>query len=309
MSDYAEWRSLEEEFREFQERRPNLYAAWSSVGNHWMGFGDLEGEEDRFRALVGLAAVTAGHSGGDGAIDCWLKLVQGYLLERKSNNMATGRHARLVKPPGAGPTPPGIDWADPMVERGEIYTIRPLCQASADYCLERALQARSEERTAQASATIVGRKTNNIGQTVRPQPPRMRGRPVAELQAGSEIPSSTEGLEIGWSQGSHSKPRPSDTNQARELDPVRGPQPPAEYGAECDLDSEGIRRRDLLAEYKSATGNPANKRIYEARNSGIHKPQFYQWRRGELPADSATSRNFERFLREKKPPIPRKARA
>ena len=62
------------------------------------------------------------------------------------------------------------------------------------------------------------------------------------------------------------------------------------------------RRQKLLAEYKAATGNPPNKRIYEAVNSGIYKPQFYEWLKGKLPSESATAQNFERFLREKKPP-------
>jgi hypothetical protein len=72
---------------------------------------------------------------------------------------------------------------------------------------------------------------------------------------------------------------------------------------------EVTRRADLLAAYKQATNNPSNKRIYEARNSGIHKPQFYEWVNGKLPANSETTRNFERFLEEKKPPIARSPRA
>ncbi len=182
MSDYTKWRRLEKEFREFQKRHPHLNAAWSSVDDCWTGFRDLEGEEDRFGALVGLAAVTAGHSGGDGVIDYWLKLLKEHLLGYKSRNITIGRVDRLVRPTGAGPTPPGINWADPMVEHGEIYTIRPLCQASADYCLERARQARSEERTAKASAVIVGPKANHLGQTVSPQLPRKRGRPGISLE-------------------------------------------------------------------------------------------------------------------------------
>ncbi len=66
------------------------------------------------------------------------------------------------------------------------------------------------------------------------------------------------------------------------------------------------RRSKLLAEYKAATLNPSNKKIYEARRSGIHKPQFYQWLNGELAESSATTINFETFLREKRPPIPRR---
>ena len=70
--------------------------------------------------------------------------------------------------------------------------------------------------------------------------------------------------------------------------------------------AEVQRRAQLLAEYKSATGNPSNKRIYEANNGGIYKPEFYRWLAGKLPSDSATTIAFERFLKNKKPPIPRK---
>jgi hypothetical protein len=71
-------------------------------------------------------------------------------------------------------------------------------------------------------------------------------------------------------------------------------------------EDEVERRKRLLEEYKSTTGCKSNKRIYEARNSGIHKPQFYRWVKGTLPVDSATTVTFERFLRDKKLPIPRK---
>ena len=65
-----------------------------------------------------------------------------------------------------------------------------------------------------------------------------------------------------------------------------------------------FERKALLDEYRQVVRVP-NKKIYEARNSNIHKPQFYAWIRGELSAASQTSINFERFLREKKPPLPR----
>jgi hypothetical protein len=65
-------------------------------------------------------------------------------------------------------------------------------------------------------------------------------------------------------------------------------------------------RLKLLAEYKHATGNPSNKKIYSAHNSGIHKPEFYQWLDGRLPATSKTAKNFEAFLKSKRRPIPRK---
>ena len=59
------------------------------------------------------------------------------------------------------------------------------------------------------------------------------------------------------------------------------------------------RRATLLKEYKLATGVTANKPIYENSKSGIHKPEFYKWQKGELPATSATAINFERFLAQK----------
>jgi hypothetical protein len=63
-------------------------------------------------------------------------------------------------------------------------------------------------------------------------------------------------------------------------------------------------RAALLEAYKDKTG-ASNRQIYTASNSGIHKPQFSQWRRGLLPSTSATTINFERFLRNLKPPRPR----
>jgi hypothetical protein len=72
------------------------------------------------------------------------------------------------------------------------------------------------------------------------------------------------------------------------------------------IDSSEISRRSkLLADYKQATGDPPDYRIYTASNSRIHKPQFYDWINGKLPSRSQTAQNFERFLREKHPPIPR----
>lgn len=62
-------------------------------------------------------------------------------------------------------------------------------------------------------------------------------------------------------------------------------------------------RRTLLDDYKRATGVMKNKPIYESHPYGIHKPAFYQWLRGDLPATSQTAINFERFLAEKRPPV------
>jgi hypothetical protein len=81
--------------------------------------------------------------------------------------------------------------------------------------------------------------------------------------------------------------------------------PPEEAITPERSDNEVARRAKLLSEYKNSTGNPSNRRIYTAKTSGIHKPQFYSWLDGSLPVTSKTCVNFERFLRQKKPPIPR----
>jgi hypothetical protein len=85
--------------------------------------------------------------------------------------------------------------------------------------------------------------------------------------------------------------------------------PNADIDPSLGKSDEKERRARLLAEYKSTTSNPSNKRIYEAKNSGIHKPDFYAWLKGDLSLESAMTINFERFLRLKKPPFPRKQKA
>ena len=70
----------------------------------------------------------------------------------------------------------------------------------------------------------------------------------------------------------------------------------AEAPTPSSLHGHLAEREALLAEYKSATGQPSNRQIYTAKNSGIHKPEFYQWMKGSLPATSQTAINFERFL-------------
>lgn len=64
-------------------------------------------------------------------------------------------------------------------------------------------------------------------------------------------------------------------------------------------------RRKLLDDYKTATGIRADQKIYEAQNSGIYKPQFYQWKDGRLSSISKITKRFEQFLRAKRLPIPR----
>ena len=62
-------------------------------------------------------------------------------------------------------------------------------------------------------------------------------------------------------------------------------------------------RAKMLADYKRAAGVTADKQIYEHPGAGIHKPEFYKWRNGKLPATSATAINFERFLAPGVPPV------
>lgn len=80
--------------------------------------------------------------------------------------------------------------------------------------------------------------------------------------------------------------------------------PPIQAEVGDDEVNEVELRKKLLDDYTRKTG-ASHRSIYES-NLGCYKPEFYKWRRGTLPRDSATTRNLERFLREGKPPVPRK---
>jgi len=71
-----------------------------------------------------------------------------------------------------------------------------------------------------------------------------------------------------------------------------------------ETDDEVGRRQALLDRYVRRT-SASRRSIYEGQ-SGIHKPQFYEWIKRKLPRDSATCQNFERFLDDGKRPVPRK---
>jgi hypothetical protein len=72
---------------------------------------------------------------------------------------------------------------------------------------------------------------------------------------------------------------------------------------------EVVRQRgELLANYKKRTGVRTNAAIYNAKNSGFHKPDFYRWRSGKLLATTATATSLENFLRAGERPKPRKIR-
>jgi hypothetical protein len=66
-------------------------------------------------------------------------------------------------------------------------------------------------------------------------------------------------------------------------------------------------REDLLNDYKRRVkddkGKPySNYSLYNAKNSGICKPEFYKWLDGLLSVTSMTCTNFERFLKANEPP-------
>jgi hypothetical protein len=94
----------------------------------------------------------------------------------------------------------------------------------------------------------------------------------------------------------------------RDADSSRAAPQPNTYPDDLPAEREKriAARKQMLQDYKAACGSVSNRRIYSARNSGLYKAQFSEWVNGILPDSSATTINFERFLREKKPPIPRK---
>jgi hypothetical protein len=97
------------------------------------------------------------------------------------------------------------------------------------------------------------------------------------------------------------EPQKQEAASTKTLRPAESKEP-----AIAPAPSEIERRKTLLAEYKAATGDPSDYQLFNAQNSGLHKPEFYRWLKGTLSAHSRTAQNFERFLREKKLPIPRK---
>lgn len=84
-------------------------------------------------------------------------------------------------------------------------------------------------------------------------------------------------------------------------------QPQADEGT-ADVDEGLVQwRLNLLEDYKAATG-ASEYAIYAYGEHGCHKPEFYAWKKGKLPASSSMAQSLERFLREKKPPRGRNKR-
>jgi hypothetical protein len=103
------------------------------------------------------------------------------------------------------PFPLQMSTTEPFVQLGKVFTIRPLCQASADYCLERERRARTAQRGIQEKLTTdrgqIPAKAKQLGNdlTVQPDSPRRRGRPAI----GAEI--KRQALEVKQMPGKTNK--------------------------------------------------------------------------------------------------------
>ena len=78
---------------------------------------------------------------------------------------------------------------------------------------------------------------------------------------------------------------------------------------EPSIDELSALRSIRILEYKKANPGVTDYQIYNAKNSGVHKPEFYRYVKGTLSSESETCKNFERFLAEKKTPNKRIKRA
>jgi hypothetical protein len=123
----------------------------------------------------------------------------------------------------------------------------------------------------------------------------------------ASIPQHLGRVLRGYPHDNETGPKPSalPTMYQAQADAGGEQQPPAQVADESP-EGERTRRATLLSAYIAATG-ASHKKIYEAKNSGIHKPQFYEWLNGELPASSKTTKTFETFLRSNRRPIPRRS--
>ena len=98
--------------------------------------------------------------------------------------------------------------------------------------------------------------------------------------------------------------KPAAEAKPAEQGPPVAPQTPAAEGP-GPREAEVKRRKALLKEYLAKTGVRTS-RVWrcagQANTHSCHKPQFYAWLKGELPAESAPAQSLERFLRRGEPP-------
>jgi len=126
---------------------------------------------------------------------------------------------------------------------------------------------------------------------------------VTESQMMQTVNDAIQELINTWPDLGHIQQSPEQSIQEEKENSILEPRESAKPKTN---EREIERRRKLLEDYKSATKIFSNRKIYESQNAGIHKPEFYEWIRGTLPSHSKTTKKLERFLREKKQPIPRK---
>ena len=138
MANYAEWRGIDREFRELCREQPMMRATETPDG--WVV---RTNKPERFKSLAGIAALNA--SRGSPTWDHWLDLLKVWLLETSSDFIDCGH---VVSAGGIeAPIPaaakniyhrrwPKISPEDRRLKRYTLCTVRSICEASADYCLE-----------------------------------------------------------------------------------------------------------------------------------------------------------------------------
>jgi hypothetical protein len=128
--------------------------------------------------------------------------------------------------------------------------------------------------------------------------PPLWGLPIGASEAQPKTPPP------GGPSAPELPPKPAAEAKPAEQGPAAAPQASTaeEPGSR---QAEVKRRKALLKEYLTKTGVRAS-RVWrcagQANTHSCHKPEFYAWLKGELPADSATAQSLERFLRRGEPP-------
>jgi hypothetical protein len=285
------WKEREDEFRKYDTAENHgLSAVWFSMTNDWSfldakGLGVSHSIEDNFKSLAreaatGLAGVPSSES--------WLDWLQGL---RRARDSFTGR-LLYSKTTSTGTSAVGTRVLQWMAQDGEPVPEDALIRFAV------------RDDPDRDQSTVAGAATGSDGVGIMLYW-ETSTETIEHLFATSANFCLHLRSVVSSPQVTAGKMREplgdfEDRSGAVSTDDPVGP---SLNGA--SIDQIVSFRTNLLNEYKQSTGNPSNSKIYRARNSGIHKPQFYQWLRGELSAGSETTVNFERFLREKKPPIPR----
>ncbi len=137
MASYAEWCELEERFWKLHEQEPRLRADSFECGSHWQVRGNRGDGRVQFNSLARRAAIFAGCSNTEGALDWWLVHLKSYLQEQQSKNLSV---LLVYERPAGQPKPPPEE-----MRCKEEFLINPVCESSAIYCQHWANQARLPE--------------------------------------------------------------------------------------------------------------------------------------------------------------------